>query len=253
MFPRPQRLPFTLRSSLNALARGTLSFNACRHIIANLRGNCQAQKKKPQNADAPRIFTRSVKQAGALPIASAVPWRCKNGGMTLLHLDPGSIYEMSGNNRNAVAHSRSICEHYMRAAACCQALIHVFLLLKSSSFTLADPSSVYVKELFIMLLESSAYAAPVGTAAGGRMHTAAAATAAAMVIAIIRMMYHRALFAKEALCCVGHATPTIGAQIVGIGASLQLVSGRNHPIHAQGHSHATQHCKGKLGFGQPVI
>lgn len=68
-----------------------------------------------------RIFTRSVKQAGVLPIVSAVPWRSKNGGMTLLYLDPDSICEMSGNNRNAVAHPRSACEYYMRITNACQA------------------------------------------------------------------------------------------------------------------------------------
>ena len=45
----------------------------------------------PQSADAHRFFTRYVKQAGALPLASAVPWRPKDGGMTLQDLDPGSI------------------------------------------------------------------------------------------------------------------------------------------------------------------
>lgn len=86
-----------------------------------------------------------------------------------------------------------------------------------------------------MPLESSAHAAAMGAAAGGCVDAAAIATATAMVISAVRMMHHAAPFANKTLCCVGHAATGIGANIIGIGAALQLIAGADRPIHAQGH------------------
>ena len=60
---------------------------------------------KPPGNRCPRFFTRSVKQAGALPNAFAVPWRIKRGhGISFI--GPGLHFMKCGENRKAVANPR---------------------------------------------------------------------------------------------------------------------------------------------------
>ena len=59
----------------------------------------------PPGSRCPRFFTRSVKQAGALPNAFAVPWRIKRGhGISFI--GPGLHFLKCGENRKAVVNPR---------------------------------------------------------------------------------------------------------------------------------------------------
>lgn len=61
----------------------------------------------PQSADARRFFTRYVKQVGALPPDSAVPWRQRRG-RDISGIGRGLHFVKCGEKRRAVVHPRSI-------------------------------------------------------------------------------------------------------------------------------------------------
>ena len=60
----------------------------------------------------PRFFTRSVKQAGALPNASAVPWRIKTGAWHNVPWTRAPFYEMWGKPKGC-REPQDVCYYYI--------------------------------------------------------------------------------------------------------------------------------------------
>ncbi len=60
----------------------------------------------------PRFFTRSVKQAGALPNASAVPWRIKTGAWHNVPWTRAPFYEMWGKPKGC-REPQDVCSYYI--------------------------------------------------------------------------------------------------------------------------------------------